>query len=110
MNLRNTISIRILDARLRRGPRNTLADSRGIVTRAEKCESVSLGRYDLIFYRCFSYVRHLLVNTNSKMRFNYNYYKTVLGTCNIEIRERKRMSEKGFDRRNVCICARRRRE
>lgn len=79
----NTISVRILDARLSRGPRNTLADSRGIVTRAEKCESVSLGRHDLIFYRCFSYVRHLLINANSEMRFNYNYYKTVLGTRNI---------------------------
>jgi len=44
-----------------------------------------------------------LVNTNSEMRFNYNYYKTILGTYNIEIRERKRTNEKGFRRRNVCI-------
>lgn len=114
MNLRdtiqyNTISVRILDARLRRGPRNTLADSRGIVTRAKKCESVSLGRHDLIFYRCFSYVRHLLVNINSEMWFNYNYCKTVLGTRNIEVRARKRMCERGLRKRNVCICAKKKR-
>lgn len=36
----NTISVRILDAR--RGPRNTLADSHGIVTRAEKLKACPL--------------------------------------------------------------------
>lgn len=72
MSLRSTISIRILDVRLRRwihAPKDTKA-----------CSSANMISY---FTDVSVALRHLLVNRNSKMKDSINYYKIVLRTRNI---------------------------